>query len=103
MPSSSTWRSLRQTWFYATRKPYGGPRFRERLLYRVCRHPLMLGFLVAFWFTPTMTVGHLFFAGVSTIYILVALRIEEATLIELHGDAYRDYQKRVRMLLPIPR
>jgi protein-S-isoprenylcysteine O-methyltransferase Ste14 len=94
---------LRQTWFYATRKPYGGPQFRERLLYRVCRHPLMLGFLVAFWFTPIMTVGHLFFAGVSTVYILLALQIEEATLIALHGDDYRDYKKRVRMLLPIPR
>jgi protein-S-isoprenylcysteine O-methyltransferase Ste14 len=94
---------LRQTWSYASRTPYRGPQFHERLLYRVCRHPLMLGFLVAFWFTPTMTVGHLFFAGVTTIYVLVALRIEEATLIEMHGDKYRDYQKRVRMLLPIPR
>jgi len=94
---------LRQSWLHFTGQPYRGPRFRERSLYRLCRHPLMLGFLIAFWFTPIMTVGHLFFAGVSTAYILLALRIEEATLIELHGDAYRDYQKRVRMLLPIPR
>jgi protein-S-isoprenylcysteine O-methyltransferase Ste14 len=94
---------LKQTTMYAMGRKYGGPKFRELLLYKVVRHPLMLGFLVAFWATPLMTVGHLFFAVVITGYVFLALRIEEETLIELHGDDYRDYQRRVRMLLPIPR
>ncbi len=94
---------VKQTFFHATGRSYAGPEFREVLLYKVCRHPLMLGFLIAFWATPTMTVGHLVFASLSTLYILVALQIEERTLIELHGEAYEDYRRRVRMLLPIPR
>ena len=94
---------LKQTFFYATGRTYQGPQFRERLLYKVCRHPLMLGFLIAFWFTPIMTVGHLLFAAVVTAYVLLALKIEETTLIELHGGEYESYQKRVRMLIPIPR
>ena len=94
---------LKQTFFYATGRTYQGPRFRERLLYKVCRHPLMLGFLIAFWFTPIMTVGHLLFAAVVTAYVLLALKIEEATLIEIHGAEYESYRKRVRMLIPIPR
>ena len=60
-------------------------------------------FLIAFWATPHMTVGHLLFAATCTAYILIALRIEEATLIELHGAQYEDYRKRVRGLIPIPR
>ena len=94
---------LRQTFAYATGRPYSGPRFRERLFYKLCRHPLMLGFLIAFWATPVMTVGHLLFAAVSTAYILLALHIEEATLLELHPAEYASYQQRVRMLIPIPR
>ena len=64
---------------------------------------MMLGFLIAFWFTLIMTVGHLLFAAVVTAYVLLALKIEETTLIELHGGEYESYQKRVRMLIPIPR
>lgn len=94
---------LRQVFAFATGRRYRGPQFRERLLYKVCRHPLMLGFVVAFWATPAMTVGHLLFAAVSTAYVLVALRIEEATLLELHPVEYASYQRRVRMLIPVPR
>ena len=94
---------LKQTFYYATGRSYTGPQFRERLLYKVVRHPLMLGFLIAFWATPHMTVGHLLFTGTCTAYILIALKIEEATLIELHGADYEDYRRRVRSLIPIPR
>jgi len=76
--------------------------FRERLLYRYTRHPLMLGFVIAFWAAPTMTEGRLLFAVVTTVYILLAIEIEEKTLIELHGDAYEDYRRRVSKLIPRP-
>ncbi len=79
------------------------PKFRERWIYRFVRHPLMLGFLIAFWSTPHMTVGHLFFAATVTVYILIALQIEERDLVTAHGDAYRDYRRRVPMLVPLPR
>jgi protein-S-isoprenylcysteine O-methyltransferase Ste14 len=94
---------LKQTFFYATRRAYEGPEFKEHLLYKIVRHPLMLGFLVTFWAAPVMTMSRFFFATVCTLYILLALYIEERTLVELHGDEYRAYQQRVRMLLPIPR
>jgi len=94
---------LRQVVMHALGRRAEGPRFRERALYRMVRHPLMLGFLVAFWATPHMTVGHLFFAAMCTGYILIALQIEERTLVELHGEAYLDYRRRVPMLVPLPR
>lgn len=94
---------LRQTVLYALGRAAERPVFKERLFYRWVRHPLMLGFLIAFWFTPVMTQGHLLFALVTTAYVLVALQIEERTLVSLHGDHYRDYQRRVSMLLPFGR
>jgi protein-S-isoprenylcysteine O-methyltransferase Ste14 len=74
--------------------------FRVTLLYRVVRHPLMLGFLIAFWAAPTMTAGHLLFAAVMTGYILLALQIEEHDLMAALGARYADYRQRVPMLIP---
>ncbi|KUI25371.1 methanethiol S-methyltransferase [Mycobacterium sp. GA-2829] len=91
---------LRQVYLGWRRRPYTGLRFQTVLLYRVVRHPLMLGFLIAFWATPTMSTGHLLFAVATTGYILVAVRLEEHDLSEALGTEYRDYRRRVPMLIP---
>jgi protein-S-isoprenylcysteine O-methyltransferase Ste14 len=91
---------LKQSVLYALGRPLEPAQFRERLFYRVVRHPLMLGFIIAFWATPLMTWGHLLFAAMTTGYILLALVIEERTLVELHGEAYEDYRRRVPKLIP---
>jgi protein-S-isoprenylcysteine O-methyltransferase Ste14 len=91
---------LRQTWLAFRGVPYTQKPFAERSLYRRVRHPLMLGFLIAFWAAPVMTVSHLVFAGAFTAFILVALVFEERDLVDLHGEAYRAYRQRVPKLLP---
>lgn len=91
---------LRQTSLYAAGRPYTPPPFRTRSLYRHVRHPIMLGFLIAFWATPTMTWGHLLFAAATTAYIAVGVRLEEKDLLGAHGVSYEDYRRRVPMLLP---
>jgi methanethiol S-methyltransferase len=94
---------LRQVYLHASAHPYTPVGFKYRGLYRYVRHPIMLGFLLAFWATPTMTAGHLLFAGVTTAYILIALQLEERDLVSFHGEQYRAYQQQVRMLLPFPK
>jgi protein-S-isoprenylcysteine O-methyltransferase Ste14 len=93
---------LRQVWLYAGGQPYTPPPFRKRLFYRWVRHPLLLGFLVAFWAAPRMTVGHLLFATATTAYTLVAVRLEERDLVRAHGKDYDEYRRQVGMLLPWP-
>lgn len=92
---------LRQVWFYFRGKPYTHVAFAERSLYRLVRHPLMFGFLLAFWAAPVMTVGRLLLASLLTAYILFGTRVEERDLVALHGEAYESYRTRTPMLLPL--
>ncbi|CDO09517.1 hypothetical protein C1S82_09415 [Mycolicibacterium cosmeticum] len=93
---------LRQVYLAWRQQPYRELGFRTVLLYRVVRHPIMLGFIIAFWATPMMTVGHLLFAIVTTVYILVAVQLEERDLVASMGDRYLSYRRRVAMLVPWP-
>lgn len=94
---------LRQVYLYLRGHEYKHLEFGTPFLYKVVRHPIMLGFIIAFWATPQMTVGHLVFSIATTGYILIALQLEEHDLVTYHGAAYEEYRRQVRMLLPLPR
>lgn len=94
---------LRQVWFHFRGKEYHHPPFIERTVYRFIRHPLMLGFILAFWATPDMSAGRLLFAALGTAYILVGIQFEERDLLNILGPDYREYRSRTPMLVPLPR
>jgi protein-S-isoprenylcysteine O-methyltransferase Ste14 len=91
---------LRQSWLALLGRPYTPLLFTMPGPYRAVRHPLYVGWLLAFWATPTMTVTHLLFAVMTSAYILIAIRLEERDLVAAHGEAYAAYRRRVPMLIP---
>jgi protein-S-isoprenylcysteine O-methyltransferase Ste14 len=93
---------LRQIWLQLVGKPYTQLKFGTPGPYRLVRHPLYLGWLFAFWSTPTMTGTHLLFAVMTTAYILVAIRFEEKDLVDSLGEDYVQYRRKVPMIIPTP-
>jgi methanethiol S-methyltransferase len=91
---------LRQVYLYLMGRPYTNLEFRTPFFYRYVRHPLYVGWLLTFWSAPVMTVAHLFFAVMTTAYILVAIQLEETDLIAAHGDKYQRYREEVPMIVP---
>lgn len=91
---------LKQVWLYLRGKEYTGSAFVTPGPYKFVRHPLYVGWLTAFWATPTMTVSHLIFAAGMSVYILIAIYFEERNLVEHHGSDYAKYRQRVGMLIP---
>jgi methanethiol S-methyltransferase len=94
---------LRQVWLYLLDRPYTTLQFGTPGPYRLVRHPLYVGWLFAFWSTPTMTLAHLLFSVATTAYILIAIQLEERDLVREHGDTYEAYRRSVPMLIPFSR
>jgi methanethiol S-methyltransferase len=94
---------LRQVWLPLVGKAYTPISFRDPFLYRIVRHPLYFGFLLAFWMTPTMTLAHLVFALGTTAHIILAIQFEERDLVFEYGATYQEYRRKVPMLLPVGR
>ena len=94
---------LRQVWLELRGKTYTPLKFKKAGFYKIVRHPLMLGFLIAFWSTPALSVGHLVLAGTFTLFILLALNLEERDLMALHDEDYKNYMRTTPRILPLPK
>ncbi len=93
---------LQQVYLNLKNQKLQNPKFVTPFYYKFVRHPLMLGFIIAFWAAPVMTVGHLLFAIATTGYILVAIQLEEKDLVSFHGEEYKRYQREVSQIIPMP-
>ena len=93
---------LEQVYTYWQGNMVQPPSFKTPLLYKLVRHPLYFGFMLAFWATPTMTVGHLLFAIATTGYIIIGTLLEERDLVAFYGQTYVEYRRRVSMIIPLP-
>jgi protein-S-isoprenylcysteine O-methyltransferase Ste14 len=91
---------IKQVWTYFRQTEHSESKFRTPALYKIVRHPLYLGFVIAFWSAPRMSLGHLIFSIATTGYILLGIYFEERDLVKAHGQAYRSYREQVPMLVP---
>ena len=91
---------LRQVWLNMRQKEYTSSGFKVTFFYKFVRHPLYVGWIMSFWGTPRMTLGHLMFAVGMTAYIMIAIRYEERDLVKFLGDDYAKYREKVPMLIP---
>ena len=91
-----------QVYLHLKERPYTPVPFKKVGLYGFVRHPIMLGFIIAFWAAPTMTVGHLVFAVATTAYIFIGILLEERDLVKYLGDDYVGYRQKVSMIVPMP-
>ncbi len=94
---------LRQVWLRFRRREHAPVGFVQPAAYRIVRHPLYVGWIIGFWATPTMSLGHLLFAAVNTLYMLIAIQFEERNLAAEHGEKYLAYRRRTPMLIPFRR